>query len=74
MKSIFEGTKPMKGKELEILRKTASRLISETPTKIKEIKCYTCKYRNLDPVPEDLPCVDCWNEMNYVNYEKDETL
>ncbi len=36
---------------------------------MKEIKCYTCKSRNLDPVPEDLPCVDCWNEMDYVNYE-----
>jgi len=36
---------------------------------MKEIKCYTCKNRNLDPVPDDLPCVDCWNEMDYVNYE-----
>ena len=36
---------------------------------MKEIKCYTCKYKNLDPVPEDLPCVDCWNEMDYVSYE-----
>jgi len=40
---------------------------------MKEIKCYTCKNKNLDPVPDDLPCVDCWNELSYVNYES-ETL
>ena len=40
---------------------------------MKEIKCYTCKNKNLDPVPDDLPCVDCWNELSYVNYEP-ETL
>lgn len=29
---MFKGSKPMTGKELEILNKTASRLISDTPT------------------------------------------
>jgi len=34
----FKDSKPMIGKELEILRKTSSRLISKTPTTLNKNK------------------------------------
>lgn len=33
--NMFKGSKPMSGKELYILKKTASKLISKTPTSLK---------------------------------------
>jgi len=35
VKNMFKGSKPMSGKELDILKKTSSRLISNTPTNLK---------------------------------------
>lgn len=34
--AMFKGTKPMAGKELLVLRKTVSRLISKTPTTLRK--------------------------------------
>jgi hypothetical protein len=33
---MFKDSKPMNGKELEILKKTSSRLISKTPTTLNK--------------------------------------
>ena len=51
---MFKGSEPMSGEELRILRKTASRLISKTPTTLnkKEIleqlskKCTVVSFKN----------------------------
>ena len=35
---MFKGSKPMTGKELEVLNKTATRLLSKTPTSLRKNK------------------------------------
>ncbi len=35
---MFKGSKPMSGRELQILNKTASRLLSKTPTTLRKNK------------------------------------
>ncbi len=35
---MFKGSKPMNGRELQILNKTSSRLLSKTPTSLRKNK------------------------------------
>jgi hypothetical protein len=57
MKKLLEDSKPMEGKELEILKKTASRLISQTPTKLGTEKSENPILKNIiefSNIPENI--------------------
>jgi len=78
-KNMFKGSKPMKGKELEILRKTTSRLISETPTSLKKPYGYVIEitstvniksYKYMIPILVEYSFTDLyWNHKIYKKLE-----
>ena len=75
---MFKGSKPMTGKELEILSKTASRLISDVPTTLcnpiyKNINTFISNPDN-DKFKESIGCFKSFFEKNFNLVRNDKPL
>lgn len=75
---MFKGSKPMIGKELEILNKTASRLISDTPTTLcnpiyKNINTFISNPEN-EKFIEHINCFKSFFEKNFNLIQNDKSL
>ena len=75
---MFKGSKPMTGKELEILNKTASRLISDTPTTLcnpiyKNINTFISNPNN-NKFKESIDYFKSFFEKNFNSIQNDKPL